>query len=299
MTFSKTQYRTYQNDKKGFIGEKIFATMIKKKLKTPHLALHSLFFEQSNYFQPDCILLIPNQLHLLEIKNYEGEFEFKEDYLHSITSRIDYPDPVEQVKRGKLLLSKMLPGLNIPLQIQSHVIFVNSSFTLFHAERDPYIILPTQLKSYFHTLNNVPGDLPVNYEKYREQLEAQHLPKSPFTKFPNYSYDELQKGVLCRNCRRSMKLRPNKLYCVSYSSSEKIDSGILRMILEFHLLFPDSNITTGIIYNWCGEVVSAKTIKRILGHYLKIIFRGRSTHYIFYNTFREFQGNESFKRDTI
>jgi hypothetical protein len=282
MNFSKEESSTYQRDLKGFIGEKIFAKMIRRDLAIPHLALHSLNYkDKGNHFQPDCMLLIPDKLHLLEIKNYEGEFIYQGDYLHCYTNGKDYRDPLDQLKRGNLYLQNMLDFLNIPLRIQIHVIFVNPSFTLFQAERNPQIILPSQLKNYFYCLNKVRGHLPGVYHTYRKKLLAQHNPDSPFTKVPNFSYERLRKGILCRDCRSEMQRQGYRFSCKACFYTEWIDSSMLRMLLEFHLLFPDNEIKTSIINNWCGEMISRSTIKRIFEHYLTPINRGRGTHYLF------------------
>lgn len=282
MYFSKEAYRTYHNDFKGFLGEKYFSQMISKELKIPFLALYSLFYEENgNYFQPDCLLFISNQLHLLEIKNYEGEFMYQDEYLYCYSAKKKYRNPVDQVNRGKLLLQNMLHRLNIPLELHVHVIFVNPSFTLFQAKKNPYIILPTQLKAYLKNLNNRGKHLPMESQTYSRQLLSQHRSKSPFTKVPNYTNETLQRGIFCHICRCPMiKKSRKKLSCHSCSYVESLDSGILRNVLEYRLLFPDKKITTGMINQWCGNIVTDRTMNRILTHYFTPVSFGRGAHYL-------------------
>src|SRR5699024_11598311 len=60
--------------------------------------------------------------------------------------------------------------------------------------------------------------------------------------------DKLQKGILCRNCRIPMNFKNRKsLFCSSCNYIECMDSGILRMMAEFQLLFPNKKITTSMI----------------------------------------------------
>src|SRR5690625_6378793 len=44
---------------------------------------------------------------------------------------------------------------------------------------------------------------------------------------------------------------------------ECMDSGILRMMMEFQLLFPNKKITTSMIDQWCGNIVSTRTMNRV------------------------------------
>lgn len=285
MYFPQNMNHSYQNELKGYEGEMKVNQLIKKHLKTPFFTMYGLLYEDyGTFFQPDTLLFTPNQLHLLEIKNYEGEFTFHDDYLYSHSTKKYYRNPIDQLNRGKLLLQNMFHEINIPLPLQANVIFVNPSFTLFQAEKNPNIILPTQLKGYFQRLNNnnQKPTLPREYLLYKDKLLLRNISKSPFTKFPDYNMDKLQKGILCRNCRIPMNFKNRKsLFCFSCNYLECMDSGILRMMMEFQLLFPNKKITTSMIDQWCGNIVSTRTMNRVLNNYLTAIPNGRSAHFVF------------------
>src|SRR5699024_9467657 len=132
MYFRHNMNHSYQKELKGYEGDMRVNQLIKNKLKTPIITMYSLVDEvPGTIFQPDTLLFTHNQLHLLEIKNYEGEFTFHDDYLYSHSTKKYYRNPIDQLNRGKLLLQNMLHEINIPLPLQANVIFVNPSFTLF------------------------------------------------------------------------------------------------------------------------------------------------------------------------
>jgi len=54
----------------------------------------------------------------------------------------------------------------------------------------------------------------------------------------------------------------------------------MRSITEFKLLFPGEKITTSTIYDWCGGVVSQKSIRRVLQENFKPVGSRKSTYYI-------------------
>src|SRR5699024_309782 len=119
------------------------------------------------------------------------------------------------------------------------------------------------------------------HHRLAKHLKKLHIPVSPYERLPSYEYDTLQKGVLCHHCRSVMDCKYRELSCTNCPSTELIDSGILRTIIEFQVLFPDKKIKTGIIREWCGNVVSMRTVSRILSAYLKRVEKGRESHYIF------------------
>ncbi|MEY2195868.1 hypothetical protein AB7942_24505 [Neobacillus sp. BF23-41] len=85
-------------------------------------------------------------------------------------------------------------------------------------------------------LNGIPSKLTNRHKMLSDQLISLHQTDSPYTRFPSYSYGQLQKGPLCADFQ--------------------------SLILV--LLFPDLKITTNLVHDWCRVVGSRKTIRRIL-----------------------------------
>ena len=115
-----------------------------------------------------------------------------------------------------------------------------------------------------------------------KKLVSLHITKSPFTRTPDYSYEQLAKGVSSGDgCRRSFMSVYNKekLICLECGRMESVESAVLRNIEEFRLLFPDRKITTNAIYDWC-KIIPKKTIRRILGRNFKLQGHSNSSHYV-------------------
>ncbi|MCM3764865.1 hypothetical protein [Neobacillus niacini] len=52
--------------------------------------------------------------------------------------------------------------------------------------------------------------------------------------------------------------------CADCGAEEAVDAAVLRSVRELIMLFPEIKITTSLLHEWCGGMVSRKTIRRIL-----------------------------------
>jgi len=69
------------------------------------------------------------------------------------------------------------------------------------------------------------------------------------------------------------------LICDDCNQKEKTTDAIIRCILAFHLLFPKERITSEAIYYWCGNVLSQRSIQRVLTNHFTLIKAGRGSYY--------------------
>lgn len=280
--FSKAELTAFQNEEKGHEGEQHFAELLHHHVDRRFLSMYNVLLEhRGTVIEIDCLLLFQNQLFLFEVKNYRGEFKWHADYLYAYHSKKQYRNPTHQLQRTEIILREILSTLDATYQIHSYVIFVHPTFTLYHAERDTPVILPTNIQAFLSRFQQIPDKLTPQHEHLLRQLETLRLPVSPYTKHPDVSYNQLKKDLFCQQCRRSMESDRRKISCATCAYSESTDSSLLRHIIEFELLFPDELITTGVISEWIGGKLSKTTLRRVMNHYMQAIPNGKYTHYIF------------------
>nr|WP_090891149.1 hypothetical protein [Evansella caseinilytica] len=147
------------------------------------------------------------------------------------------------------------------------------------------MILPTQINRFVTNLiQSTPEPQPnQNQIKLANQLASMHIIDSPYTRLPPYDYEQLNKGMICEKCHSFLsppaKLK-RTLICQQCGHKESIESGILRSVDEFKLLFPDKKITTSTIYDWCKVIEYKKRISRTLSKNKKIKSSGKSTYFV-------------------
>lgn len=265
-TLSRKHTNYLNGLQKGFEGELSFDCMT-EELGTGCIVIKDLFLQPklSNAFQIDTLMVIGETLYLYEIKNYSG------DYCYGAEMLLKRPDfelsnPLIQLQSTKNKLKLFLNELGHRLQVKAYVVYVHPEFTLFHAPENETNILPSQIKRHFANLK-IEIALAIKVpKKFVEDLMMYKSDPPLFTKdFPEYSFTDLKKGMVCEGCGSFELIKYRQTYrCKDCGYKNTIHSTLLNAITEYQQLFPDSKLSTRIIYDWCDETVSKKRVKRAL-----------------------------------
>ncbi|WP_047980155.1 nuclease-related domain-containing protein [Ornithinibacillus contaminans] len=262
LTDADNQY--YANLQKGHEGEERFDSLI-QSLECDYLLLNDLLLKFNNTtFQIDSLLICSDAIHLFEVKNYEGDFYYDSDKLYT-KSNTEIMNPLIQLTRTESLLRQLLQHLKLSLPINSYVVFINPEFTLYQAPRNTSFIFPTQLNRFLKQLTISAGALTTKHKQLAEKLASLHMDDFPFQQLPSYEYEQLRKGIVCRECGSfQVTIVGKNCVCRNCGERELVSDSILRGVDEFKLLFPTSKITTKNIYNWCSIIDSKRRISRTL-----------------------------------
>ena len=191
----------YLNLEKGYEGEVNF-DLLAENLVEERFIINDLLLEVNHsYFQIDTLIISQGVIHLLDIKNYQGDCYLKSDKLYSVATEREYKNPVIQLQRSATLFRQLLQNLKQNYLVDASVIFINPEFTLYQAPMDQPIILPTQVNRFLRDINKTSSKLNEGHKKLAQTLMSLHQSKNPFAILPNYNYDQLQKGVFCKNCK--------------------------------------------------------------------------------------------------
>lgn len=279
MNLSGEEKKYYLYQKKGLAGEVQF-DLLTDKLQSECYVLNDLLLKVNNTtFQIDTTIIFQKTLHVFEVKNYEGDYCFRNGRFETLAGK-EIINALDQLKRSKSLLRQLLQKLGYNIPIEGFVVFINPRFTLYQAPLNEPIIYPTQVDALMEKLNTQPSKLTNQHKKLAEQLVSLHQKESPFIQIPAYNYDQPKKGLTCRDCSScSMSIRRKKIVCGECGFEEFVESAVMRNVEELKLLFPELKITTIVVYDWCGAVVSKKTISRILGKNYNMVGVRRWTIY--------------------
>lgn len=280
MDVSEKEKFHYLNLEKGYEGEVKF-DHLSQVIHEDRLVLNDLLFETNHsYFQIDTLIISQGVIHLVDIKNFEGDCYLKGDKLYSVKSNWEYNNPINQLKRCGTLFSQMLQHLKYTYLVESSLVFINPTFTLYQAPMDLPIVLPSQVTRFIKKLENTPTQLNEKDKELALKLLSLHQPKNPFHFLPDYSYDQLKKGVYCCHCKSNhLSIQNHDFVCLKCGMLEKVRSAILRNAQEFQLLFPKRRVTTDNIYEWCHSIVNKKTIRRVLKQHFTAIGKNSGTYY--------------------
>lgn len=276
MTLLEKEKQYLWNMEKGYEGECLFDTFT-EKLEGDHLVLNDLLLKHNNTtFQIDSLIITPRNAYLFEVKNFEGDYMYdaRTDQLHLKTNSKDYEvtNPLTQLNRCNSLLRQLLSSHSFNLPILASVVFINSEFTLYQSPPDKPFIHPTQINRYLKGLQKETSfKLNKMHASLGEKLTSLHIVDSPFKNLPDYSYDQVGKGLVCASCSSlSMLVEGRGARCVKCNRVETLEEIVLRHVGEFRLLFPERPVTTKNIHEWCRQIDSQKTIKRILDKHFSL-----------------------------
>lgn len=261
---SNEKVRLY-NLEKGYEGEVKFDLLAENLLEERYIINDLLLKVNNSYFQIDTLIISQGLIQLLDIKNFEGDWYLNDEILKAVKNEREYKNPVLQLKRCATLFRQLLQELKQNYLVDSSVIFINPEFTLYQSPMDQPFILPTQVNRFIRDLNNTPSKLDEGHKKLAQQILSLHQTKNPFVQLPEYDYDQLKKGLLCKTCMTfSLSMENRQLVCGKCGGRETFEQAVLRNVEEFKLLFPKRKVTTPGIYEWCGTDISKKTICRVL-----------------------------------
>ncbi len=265
MTLSEADKRRFFNLKKGIEGERKFDEQV-QTIQNDILLLHDLCLEyQHSVFQLDMLIITEKGILLFEVKNYEGDYVYEADAFRLQASGQKILNPLHQLNRSLTLLSSLLESIDVQIPVKGYLTFVNDQFTLFQAPVEAPILLPTQLPRFIARVEQTPSILDGRHKELAAQLISRHLPDSGRGRLPKYDYNLLQKGILCSGCCTFMVRRSIQAVCCdTCGMTELVEKSILRSVGELGLLFPEKQITTAVVQEWCGIIDSPKTIRRAL-----------------------------------
>jgi hypothetical protein len=280
MSISETEKKNLYRLEKGYEGEVMFDSLT-EQLPDEKLILNDLLLVvNGTKFQIDSTIIVQSKIHLFEVKNFEGDYEYEGGHFQT-HSENEISNPFDQLKRCESLFRQLLQKLGIKIPVEGKVIFINPEFTLYQAPKNQPYVLSTQLNRFMKKLIPTSSKLNSRHEKLAEELVSRHQIESPYARLRKYKYEELRKGVLCPSYDSFMESDDGKeLVCKLCGAHEKVEAAVLRSVEELRLLFPDLKITTKTVQEWCqGSSISNKVIKRILDNNYKVVGSNRWIYY--------------------
>jgi hypothetical protein len=268
------------NLEKGYAGEVQFDRMT-ESLTEDRYIIDDLWLQVNNsYFQLDKVIISKGFIHLLDVKNYEGDYYLESDKLYSVANGREHKNPVMQLQRSETLFRQLLQNLKLNYLVQATIIFINPEFTLYKVPMGQPMVLPSQINRFLIEIENTSSKMDENHRILAQKLLSLHQDKNPFSILPEYDYEKLEKGMHCRNCgsfHTSIKIQ--HLVCGRCGNSERVDRSIVHQIEEYKLLFPERKISTQSIYEWCNVDINKKRITRVLKKFYSAKGTTSNTYY--------------------
>ncbi|AXF55147.1 nuclease-related domain-containing protein [Salicibibacter kimchii] len=280
MFLSSDEKQQYANVQKGFEGEVKFDRWIEQNLSCDYLLVKGLLLEhRGELFQIDTLLIFSREIYLFNVKNHVGDYYSNEDKWHFM-SGAEIKSPLLQLQRSDFLLQQLLRKLETNTTIKPSLVFIHPEFILYNAPPKLPVLFSGQLNRFKKTLNSKPSKIDRKHERLAERLVSLHLDHSPHTRWPDYDFQQLKKGVTCIKCATFMSDKERKWKCTGCGHEEDNETAILRNAKEYHFLFPDKKMITNVMSEWCEINGSKKKIRRVLSKHFRHLSQGRGSYYV-------------------
>lgn len=255
-----------ENLEKGWQGEIYFDQQL-ENLTCQHILLKDVRLKMDqHYFQIDSLLITGKQVIVFEIKNWGGTFDYIDNQIVSRKFNKPYKNPLEQLSRCTNNLQYLIKKWGFDFEVLGRVVFVNPSFYLYQVPPGlPFLFRP-ELEEWIRGLNQFRG-LVDNSQQSLADWIVNHYQSVQLdrTLLPEYNWTGIQKGSPCKICYSfSTRIVGYHLFCAGCGYKEKNKDAIKRLADDFSYLFPDFNLTTDKLYQFCGECFSKKQIQRHL-----------------------------------
>src|SRR5699024_10725364 len=115
---SSDELERYRRLEKGFFGEKMLLDQLNSIDRSKVLSLFDFLFEIENQeVQIDCLLLTYETIFLLEVKNYSGDYYFKNNKIYHLNTNREINNPITQLECTEFLFKKLLQDMCINFSI--------------------------------------------------------------------------------------------------------------------------------------------------------------------------------------
>src|SRR5699024_9269333 len=202
MTLETEHHYTYERLKRGYEGEKMFATLLERELSQPFHALYDLQFkENGSEVQIDCLLFIGQKIYLFEVKHYYGNYLINNYRWFLASANKEIKSQLHQIHRSTLLIKDFFSHYHLTEPIISILGFIHPEFSLYQAPYNSSIIFPKQVNQLIKSLQiQQVQPLTQDFLNIINTLKNSHLTTLVHEQAPAIQYNQLKKGVFCKTC---------------------------------------------------------------------------------------------------
>lgn len=229
--------------------------------------------------QYDSIIIADDVITVNEIKNYSGEYYYKNGRF--IKNGEVVPDnPFSQVDRAVGKLYRICRNSKISTEIKSKVIFPNDDFKLYSEDNSIWknIVIRMDLKKYFRQFKDS-----YNTEKADRlvSLIRAHISPNPYFNGSS-NVGRIRTGLYCGSCGdfNLIKTRYHR-QCTGCGTKESNETHMLRVMSDYKYLFYGESMTRRSLLELIGNEFDKKVVYRAFLKYCDAHKKGNQTYYTF------------------
>ncbi|GMA09348.1 hypothetical protein GCM10025886_25010 [Tetragenococcus halophilus subsp. flandriensis] len=266
---SNDEQKSYQRLQRGFQGELAFDQLCDHFLGNKINCLDDVTIDyQGDVLQMDKIINNRDIIYLVDIKNYQGNYVYKNNSLK--TGDVTFTNNIiEQARRSRRIFTRLFDKHHLQLTIKNVIVFINDKSRINLCDDLPEIILnyeeiPTWLMSISH-------DTQITHrDDWKKLVQKYQVPSFKTSRIcTTERFKQLEKGIHCEKCG-SFSLKSNRytLQCACGHIETK-QIAFLGTICEYGLIMHHLPLKRSEIVKFFGKNYSTDYIKNTLINYFE------------------------------
>ena len=283
---TKKELSLYHNLEAGNQGEEFVLDMLEKFGCKHWIVLRNLWLDHYGIYENDIVLLTSHAIYILEVKNYEGEFEYKNSRCY-MNGRKLKENCIHQAEKAWMNLREICHSIDQSIHIKGALLFVGEhNEVVIQSEVDGIeIVTRNTLRKFIQSIKKEEEFhhySSLNTQKFLSHFERNEV-LNPFGPLKSYLPEEVLKekhGIYCKECGNYDTQLTRKFLKCSNGHVELRDSAILRTINEFEvLIFMNQHMTRTDLMKFMDNKVSKSSLINLLNKHFIRIHNGRHTKY--------------------
>ncbi|XJS10962.1 nuclease-related domain-containing protein [Aerococcaceae bacterium WGS1372] len=274
------------NLRKGFEGEYTVFEWFQKFSHGQINIVTDYWFYHGKYMQVDLLVLLSNRWIVVEVKNYFGKFEYRHHECY-LNGKLMSDNHINQLAHRTKRIQHIANELNSSIKIESIMVFIDE-----HCEVDIQSDIPmkviqrNQLRAYISSLVNEQRNESqvISLNKMLNHLEK-YRAESPFQPMlfePCHLENRIRNGISCFNCHSFDTTVAKKLVSCrqcGYKAYKK--QVVINAALELRYIYyyDTSKITNAAIFEYCGGLISSRTISSAMSSHFMLVSKGTRSYY--------------------
>lgn len=278
--------RLLRNLAKGAEGERYVVEMLEKYGGTHWVVVPNLWLEHRGKFESDVMLLTRHGCFSLEIKNYDGNFEYKKSRCYLNGKKLS-ENCVQQAEKAAMNLEEICHSVDSSTLVRGALLFVgeHNEVEILSEADGIEVVTRTSLRKFIQNIRREEEILAyasVDTEKILRCFERKEV-LNPFGPLASFTVEEVlagRRGISCKACGSYATMLTRKFLRCENGHEELRDTAVLRTIEEFRVLtFQTEYVTKAELLAFLGGQVSETYLYKFLRKYFVLIHNGRHAKY--------------------
>ncbi|WP_414043314.1 nuclease-related domain-containing protein [Macrococcus sp. EM39E] len=270
---TETDRRKYYNLKIGYEGEKKVYDYLNQFKQG--VCIWDVRLDISGEIQYDFFVIVNGIIFVLEIKNYYGNYTYKDGNLKSESGFVSR-DVFSQSSNERDKFEAFCFEHNIHFKIVNEVVFVNENFKVINnveGIKFHNMIAIENLAKYMCSFEITDEDIAI-----AELIIKHHIEKSKNEQKDYYPYDKMTRGLKCPECHRFLKVERSAKRQIVCSCGHKMSKteAICEAFEKIEMLKRDS-VTATEVCEWVD--ISTTRIRKVLNEYCYKIGENKGRKY--------------------